>query len=48
MENSFPIGPEGVWGKLPPDSFSAWVCTATLGAVCTHTEYAGYKLLLRR
>ena len=34
--------PLGVWGQAAPSPAFSWVYTATLGAVCTHTEYAGF------
>ena len=35
-------------GEVSPSPAFSWVHTATLGAVCTHTEYAGSQLLFRR
>ena len=37
--------PRGGMGEPSPSPAFRWVHTATLGAVCTHTEYAGYKSL---
>ncbi len=35
------LNPEGGMGEVAPIQLFSWVYTATLGAVCPHTEYAG-------